>query len=108
MHSANNSFPYWQEYNKIVGLSGWGKRNEKHGPYVYYTSAGKLIKDHSKGDAGAHGTKHEFQLTQRNEHPILTGLPKTWMHTKDECYGKLRGPAQNMIVLAAALCPIAE
>ena len=26
------------------------------------------------------------------------------MHTKDECYGRLRGPAKNLTVLATALC----
>ena len=33
-------------------------------------------------------------------HPITQGMPKIWRTTKDECYAKLRGPAENMIVLA--------
>lgn len=108
IHAANNSFPSWTAYNEMTGLGGWGGRNEQYGPYVYFDGDGNLIKDNSAGDAGAHGNKHEFQITQRNHHPILAGLPNVWMHTKDECYGKLRGPAVNMTILASALCPIAE
>lgn len=108
VHSANNSFPDWVEYNKMVGLSGWGKRSEKHGPYVYFSEDGELIRDKTAGPAGTHGTKHEFQITARNAHPIIEGLPPVWMHTKDECYGKLRGPAENMTILASALCPVEE
>jgi len=34
VHAANNSFGTWAEYNEIIGLGGWGGRNEKSGPYV--------------------------------------------------------------------------
>ena len=108
VHAANNSFPTWDAYNQMTGLGGWGGRDESNGPYVYFDEQGTLIKDHSPGLAGAHGTKHEFQIEQRNQHPIVSGLPKVWMHTKDECYGKLRGPARNMLILASALCPKQE
>jgi uncharacterized protein len=36
------------------------------------------------------------------EHPITKGLPKAFLHVKDELYDKLRGPAENMKVLATA------
>jgi type 1 glutamine amidotransferase len=29
-------------------------------------------------------------------------MPDFWMHSKDECYSLLRGPAENMIILATA------
>jgi type 1 glutamine amidotransferase len=32
----------------------------------------------------------------------LKGLPTVWEHFKDECYARLRGPAENMDVLATA------
>ena len=32
-------------------------------------------------------------------HPITRGLPTHWMHTKDELYDRLRGPAQYVNVL---------
>ena len=34
VHAADNSFPNWKEYNEMIGLGGWGGRNEKHGPYI--------------------------------------------------------------------------
>jgi len=35
-HAADNSFPAWKEYNEMTGLGGWGDRNQKDGPYIYY------------------------------------------------------------------------
>ena len=101
VHAADNSFPQWKEYNKMIGLGGWGGRNESHGPYVYYDNDGKLVRDDSPGNGGAHGQKHEFPVTIRvKDHPITQGLPTTWLTTADECYAKLRGPAENLTVLA--------
>ena len=33
----------------------------------------------------------------------MAGLPQRWMHAKDELYDRLRGPAQNVTVLASAM-----
>ena len=55
VHAANNSFGDWPEYNKIIGLGGWGGRNEKHGPYVYYNDKGEEVRDNSPGRGGSHG-----------------------------------------------------
>ena len=106
VHAADNSFPNWPAYNKMIGLGGWGDRTEKDGPYVYYDQEGKLIRDTQPGKAGSHGAQAEFQVTIRNsKHPITRGMPLTWMHTKDEMYDRLRGPAENMEVLATAFSP---
>lgn len=103
VHAANNSFPEWKAYNRMIGLGGWGGRNEKDGPYVYYDAAGKLVRDTTPGPAGAHGPQHSFVLEVRApDHPITRGLPRRWLHTQDECYDRLRGPAENMTVLATA------
>lgn len=101
VHAADNSFPDWLEYNKMIGIGGWGGRNEKDGPYIYYTNEGELKHDHSPGGAGAHGPQHMIPITVRvSDHPITAGMPKVWLTAKDECYAKLRGPGENMIVLA--------
>lgn len=100
-HAANNSFPDWLEYNKMIGLGGWGGRTEKDGPYVYYTNEGQLVSDLSPGKGGAHGPGHIFPITIREkDHPITRGMPEVWLTTKDECYSQLRGPAENMTILA--------
>lgn len=101
IHAADNSFPTWPAYNKMIGLGGWGDRTEKDGPYVYYNNDGQLIRDNSAGKGGSHGPQHEFTIEIRDaEHPITKGMPTKWLHTKDELYDRLRGPAENMTVLA--------
>ncbi|KMT65365.1 ThuA domain-containing protein [Catenovulum maritimum] len=109
IHAANNAFPDWKEYNQMIGLGGWGGRNHDSGPYVYYDNNGQLIRDSQKGNGGGHGTKHQFTLTIREaNHPITQGLPKFWLHSTDELYDKLRGPAENMTILATAFASKAE
>lgn len=102
IHAANNSFPDWKEYNQMIGVGGWGGRNEKSGPWIYVKD-GKLFRDATQGNGGAHGPQHEFLVEiQNSEHPITRGLPKRWLHAKDELYSRLRGPAENIEVLATA------
>lgn len=102
-HAADNSFPKWEAYNKMIGLGGWGDRTEKDGPYIYYNGEGKEVRDTTPGKAGAHGPQSEYQVRIRNKkHPITRGMPERWMHTKDELYNSLRGPAENMEILATA------
>ena len=107
-HEADNSFPDWKEYNEMIGLGGWGNRNEKDGPYVYY-KRNELVIDTTKGKAGSHGPQHEFIVKSRKpDHPIMKGLPINWMHAKDELYSTLRGPAKNMEILATAYADTAK
>lgn len=102
VHAANNSFPEWPEYNAMIGVGGWGGRNEKSGPYVRLRD-GKFILDTSKGNGGSHGAQHEFLVEMRKtDHPVTKGLPEKWLHATDELYDRLRGPAQNLTVLATA------
>lgn len=103
IHAADNSFGGWDQYNRMIGLGGWGNRDEKSGPYVYIDESGETIRDTSPGKGGSHGPQHEFQIVIRNpDHPITKGLPRAWMHSKDELYQQLRGPADNMTILATA------
>ena len=103
VHAANNAFSDWQEYNQIIGLGGWGGRNEKSGPYVFVDADGVLVRDESKGSGGHHGPQHPFQIIVRDgEHPITKGMPKAWMHVNDELYDLLRGPGENLQILATA------
>jgi type 1 glutamine amidotransferase len=101
-HAASNAFPNWKEFNEIIGVGGWGGRNEKHGPYLYWKD-GKIVRDTSPGRGGTHGPQHPFQLIVRvPDHPITKGLPEVSMHSADELYSRLRGPAKNLTVLATA------
>ena len=103
VHAADNSWGDWPEFNKMIGVGGWGGRGQKDGPYVYFNDKGELVRDEGPGGCGGHGPQNEFVVTMRlKDHPITKGLPDFWMHSKDECYSKLRGPAKNMTVLATA------
>lgn len=106
VHAANNSFSNWLEYNRMIGLGGWGGRTEKHGPYLFFSDAGKLVRDPRPGRGGSHGPQHEFVVKLRQKsHPIVKGMPTEWKHAKDELYDSLRGPAENVEVLATAYSP---
>ena len=102
VHAADNSFGDWPEYNEIIGIGGWGGRDEKSGPYVR-VKEGKVVEDTAKGRGGSHGAQHEFLVeTLDADHPITKGLPAKWLHIRDELYDRLRGPAKNLKVLAYA------
>ena len=66
IHAANNAFGDWEEYNKMIGLGGWGGRNTASGPYVYYDENGKRVDDRSEGQCGSHGPQSEFIITTRS------------------------------------------
>ena len=102
VHAADNAFPNWKEYNLMIGVGGWRGRNEKSGPHFYYQD-GKLVADKTPGNAGSHGPRTPFKIVnQVTDHPITKGLPKEWMHVCDELYANMRGPGENMTVLATA------
>ncbi|MBN2294601.1 MAG: ThuA domain-containing protein [Pirellulales bacterium] len=104
-HAANNAFADWKAYNEMIAVGGWGGRNEKHGPYIYWRD-GKVVRDMEPGRGGSHGPQHEFVIVVREpNHPITRGLPEKFMHSSDELYCKLRGPAKNLTLLATAFSP---
>jgi uncharacterized protein len=99
-HGSDNTFPKWPEFNEMIGVGGWGGRDEKSGPMIYWRE-GKVVADNTPGPGGTHGAQAPFQVVIRDsKHPITAGLPGVWMHSDDELYSKLRGPAQNLTLLA--------
>ncbi|MCC6263737.1 MAG: ThuA domain-containing protein [Bryobacterales bacterium] len=102
VHAASSAFPEWREYNEITGLGGWGGRDERSGPYLYWKN-GITIREEGPAEGGHHGKQHPFTVVVRAEsHPIVTGLPLMWQHATDELFDTLRGPARNLEVLATA------
>ncbi len=103
VHAANNAWGDWEEYNKMIGLGAWGGRDATSGPYIFYNDNNEIEKDPSEGICASHGAQYEFQVqTRAPEHPIMKGLPEVWLHTKDELYDRMRGPGENMTILATA------
>lgn len=110
VHDTDNAFPYWKEWNEMIGIGGWGfkadgnigARDETWGPMVRWRD-GKLFLDRVTRGNASHPPRHEFLVTTRTPaHPIMQGLPAEWLHASDEIYSQLRGPAENVTVLATA------
>jgi uncharacterized protein len=100
-HAADNAFPYWKEWQVMCGLGGWAGRDESWGPKVRWRS-GATVLDDSPGTA-MHPPRHDFTVTSRApQHPIMEGVPETWLQPNDEIYSQLRGPATQLAVLATA------
>jgi hypothetical protein len=111
IHDTDNAFPYWKEWNEMIGVGGWGikadgsigARDITFGPMIRWRD-GKVVLDATTPGGATHPAKHDFLVTTRTpEHPIMRGLPAAWLHANDEIYSRLRGPAKNVTVLATAL-----
>ena len=101
-HHSCQLFPDWKEFNEIMGLGGWGGRDETAGPCLRWRD-GKVVRDTTPGSAGGCLDQRSYQVIIRDRtHPITKGLPEKWMHAKDELYFNLRGPAKNLNLLATA------
>ncbi len=73
-HFAAAAFPKWKEYNRIIGVGGWGDRNEKAGPYLCWRDGRIVRATDPPGKAGFHGPQQTFQIVVREpEHPITRG-----------------------------------
>lgn len=113
VHDTDNAFPFWPEWNEMIGVGGWGlkpdgnlgARTEKWGPKIRWRD-GRMVLDDSPGTAN-HPPRHDFKVvTRAPEHPIMKGLPAEWLHAYDEIYSQLRGPAKNVEVLATAMADL--
>ncbi len=111
VHDTDNAFPYWPEWNEMIGVGGWGfkadgsigARTETAGPMIRWRDA-KMVLDFTTPGNATHPPRHDFLVTTRTpDHPIMRGLPATWLKASDEIYSRLRGPAKNVTVLATAL-----
>ena len=102
IHAADNAFPQWHAYNEMIGVGGWGGRDEASGPFIRILD-GEVLKETAKGSGGGHGPQHPYQIRAGEaDHPVMKGLPPVWLHAQDELYHRLRGPAENVTVLAYA------
>ena len=101
VHAANNAFGGWQEYNRMIGM-GW--RNPKGGDRLYLDDAGKPVRVASgQGEGSGHRYTGPFSVVVRDPgHPVTKGMPQEWKHNKDELYDNMRGPIENVHVLATA------
>lgn len=101
VHAANNAFGGWKEYNQMIGM-GW--RGKTGGDRLFLDDAGKsqTVKS-GEGDGSGHRYTGPFAVTVRDgTHPVTKGMPKEWQHVRDELYDNMRGPVENVTVLATS------
>lgn len=100
LHSGNNAFPHWKEYDKMIGL-GW--RADSVG-YALEIGPDKNIIRYPPGEGNntGHGNRFNAVIQILNRHPINKGYPDQWETANTEVYNFPRGPAENLTILSYA------
>ncbi|MEO5942649.1 MAG: ThuA domain-containing protein [Ferruginibacter sp.] len=100
LHSANNSFTHWKEYDKMIGL-GW--RPKESGYALEIGENNTIIRiSPGEGKATSHGARFNAVINIINRHPINSGMPQQWKAASTEVYNYSRGAAENITILSVA------
>lgn len=100
LHSGNNAFSHWKEYNKMIGL-GW---RPIHFGTAIEINPDKSIKyyEPNEGQATGHGDRFNAIIELFSAHPINKGYPSQWKTANTEVYYFPRGEIKNVDVLSYA------
>ena len=100
LHSANNAFPHWPEYDRMIGL-GW--RTKDNGTALEIDSHSKIIRiPPGQGEGTNHGERFDAVIRILHRHPINEGYPAEWKTPSMELYRYARGPAKNITILSVS------
>ena len=104
VHAATAGMGHHPAYYRLVGLT-WGTRN--HGERLAIDSSGNLVRTpKGEGRGTGHGLPGPVDVTIHGEdHPITQGLPRGWQVPRDELWFAVRGPAENLTILATGYSP---
>lgn len=98
LHSANNAFPHWAEYDKMIGL-GW--RPATVGDALEIDRDKNIIRHMpGEGESTGHGERFNALIQIFTKHPINQNFPDRWQTANTEVYYFPRGPAENLTVLS--------
>ncbi len=101
LHSANNAFETWPEYNRMIGL-GW--RSKETGYAIQIDSNRQLVRvPPGEGKGTFHGARKTYLINILTKHPINKDFPAQWLTPDIELYQYARGPAENVTVLSYAI-----
>ncbi len=98
LHSANNAFGHWKEYDLMIGL-GWRKADEGWALTVDEKGGVSRIPP-GEGRGTYHGPRVDTVVQVLGDHPIHRGYPHRWKTPTLEVYKYARGPAENLTVLS--------
>jgi len=96
-HSANNAFPDWEEYNRMIGL-GWRRADQGVAIEIIDGVIKRIPSGEGKGTS--HGPRLDIVVEKFTENPINAGYPDKWLSPDTKLYTYARGPAENMQVLS--------
>lgn len=100
LHSGNNAFPHWEEYDRMIGL-GW--RPQTTGYALEVSEGQDVIRiPPGEGSGTGHGDRFDAVIQILNAHPINEGYPDQWKTAHTEVYSYPRGPAENLDILSFA------
>jgi type 1 glutamine amidotransferase len=100
LHSGNNAFPHWEEYDKMIGL-GW--RPATSGYALEIDSSKNIIRiPPGEGKGTGHGSRFNAVIHIFTRHPINKNYPDAWQTANTEVYNFPRGPAENLTILSYA------
>lgn len=100
LHSANNAFSHWKQYDRMIGL-GW--RRKDTGTALELRENGDIIRiPPGDGKGTSHGPRFDTVVRMLNRHPINDGFPPRWLTPSLEVYVYARGPAENLTILSYA------
>ena len=100
LHSGNNAFPHWKEYDKMIGL-GW--RPQSTGYALEIGPDKNIIRiPPGEGKNTSHGDRFNAIIQILNRHPINKNYPEQWKTAYTEVYNFPRGSAENLTVLSYA------
>lgn len=101
LHSANNAFPDWVEYNNMIGL-GWREAQDGIALEIEASTGEIIVHPAGEGKGTSHGDRFDALIQILNRHPINEGFPDAWKTKNTEVYSFPRGPAQNLTILSYA------
>jgi len=100
LHSGNNSFPHWAEYDKMIGL-GW--RPVTFGYAMEIDSNKRIVRiPPGEGKKTSHGARFDAVITRYTRHPLNKDYPDQWKTANTEVYNYPRGAAENLTILSYA------
>ena len=102
VHAA--SFERHPEFLRLAGMH-W--RRPDAGVRITVDDDGKIVRTPAgEGPGSGHGPIFEWSVkTRASAHPVMAGLPGEWPHLRDELWHGVRGPAEEIELLATAWSP---
>jgi type 1 glutamine amidotransferase len=106
-HAANNAFLHWPAYNDMIGL-GW--RAKTFGRGIRIGDDGKpVFIPQGEGAGPGHPALLDFEIhLTAAKHPITDGLPRVWMHPREQLTHGQHGPAEGLTILTYAASPVTK